>query len=314
MIARVIIACCVATTLAHADGAALSWTRLPGAEKCIDAPELARSVEARIGEVLVTPAHASLSIEGRIAQRSGGGWRAVVAVAHPGQPATNQRAIETSRSDCRVLDASLALVVALLVDPVRAPPPPAPTPDVIIREVRVVVHEPWHGDVALRGEGEWGALSNLTGGAELAIAITPPGAWPIELSGWWDAAISTDADLAGRSVHEALAGGSIATCPAWPVGRIRIAGCAGVRLGDLRYRGSGFDRDVAGSELVPAITADARLLLPLGSRIDLVANAGIRVPLRRVELAYESTGAEMAVDAPASVALAIGIGVLARVF
>ncbi|MEO8550454.1 MAG: hypothetical protein ABI678_10785, partial [Kofleriaceae bacterium] len=145
---------------APASGAALSWTRLPGAEACLDAPALARAVEARIGAVLVTPSHAELSIEGRIAPRAGGGWRAVVAVAHPGQAATNQRAIETASANCHVLDGSLALVVALLVDPSGAPPAAPPPPEVIIREVLVpvAVHDPWRLALAVRGAGEWGAL------------------------------------------------------------------------------------------------------------------------------------------------------------
>lgn len=300
--------------LAGDAGAALSWTRLPGAERCIDAPELARAVEARIGAVLVTPAHAALSIEGRIAPRSGGGYRAVVAVAHAGQPATQQRQIETASGDCRVLDSSLALVVALLVDPTQVPPPTPPPREVIIREVPVLVHEPWHLAIALRAVGEWGALAHVTGGGELAVIVTPPRLWDVELSAFWDRHVDVTADLADRSVTERFAGGAVAVCPiAGP-----FAACGGIRFARLAWQGRGFDQDLEGSALVPALTADARLALPIAPWLDVVADLGARVPLRHVSLAYvrsaSAGGGEVEVDHTQAVSLALALGVVARAF
>jgi hypothetical protein len=306
-------------TAAEAAPAALSWTRLPGAEQCIDAPALARAVEARIGEVLVTPSHAEVSIEGRIAPRSGGGWRAVVAVAHSGEAATSQRSIETSTKDCHVLDGSLALVVALLVDPTGAPPAPPPPPEVIIREVRVpvVVHDPWHLAVALRGESEWGALASLTGGGELAAIVTPPGAWDVELSAFWDHSVLVTTDLPGRDVREMFAGIALATCPAWSIGALRLAACGGARLARFAWHGHGFDQDLEGSTLIPAITAEARLELPLTEWLRFAVGAGVRVPVRSVDLSYErsaSAGGEDVEIDRTGLSLAASLGVVARAF
>ena len=305
--------------VADAAPAALSWTRLPGAEQCIDAPALARAVEARIGEVLVTPSHADVSIEGRIAPRSGGGWRAVVAVAHPGQAATSQRSIETSTKDCHVLDGSLALVVALLVDPTGAPPAPPAPPEVIIREVRVpvIIYDPWHLAIAVRGVGEWGALASVTGGGELAAIVSPPGLWDLELSASWDRSASVTTDLAGRDVRESLAGVALAACPGWPIGALRLAACGGVRLSRFAWRGRGFDQDLDGSALIPAITAEARLELPLARWLGLAAGIGLRVPVRGVDLSYErsaSAGGEVVEIDRTGLSLAASLGVIARAF
>lgn len=310
----------VMTPLARAGdvGAALSWTRLPGAERCLDAPELARAVEARIGAVLVTPAHAALSIEGRIAPRSGGGWRAVIAVAHAGRPATSQRTIETANRDCRVLDASLALVVALLVDPTQSPPPSPPQPEVIIREVPVIVHEPWHVALVLRAAGEWGALADLTGGGEVAVVVTPPRLWDVELVGFWDHSVEVATDLADRTVRETLAGGSVAVCPRWQVDTLGLVACGGVRLARLAWRGHGFDQNSDGSALVPALAGDARIEAPLGSWLRVVAGLGVRVPLRHVSLSYNRSasvgGGVIEIDHTALASLILTVGVVAWLF
>lgn len=280
-------------TFANADdrapAASLSWTRLPGAEHCIDAPGLARAVEARIGEVLVTPAHADRSVEGRIGPRPGGGWRAVIAIGRANRPLTNTRTIETVEADCRGLDDALTLVVALLVDPSGTPPPPPLPPPV--REVRVAVHEPWHLALASRAEVEAGVLEGAAWAGTLALVVDAPRLPQIELAGTYAPARAIATDLPGREVRETFASGAISVCPAIPLGEVRIAACGGVRLGRLAWRGRGFEEDLAGSTLVTALGIDTRVERVLAGPIAMYAVLGARLALRDVTLRYARSAA-----------------------
>lgn len=321
----IVLATVIATGhAAHAGRSAtsLSWTRLPGAETCIGAPELARAVEARIGDVLVTPAHADLSIEGRIVPRRGGGWSAVVAVARAGEPATSQRTLDTRDPSCHVLDTPLALVIALLIDPSGAPPVPAQAahPAVEIREVRievpVLVHEPWRVAVAGFGDVEHGVLPRVAVGGVLALELEPPGLPRLELAAFDDRSQDTATDLPGRTVATSLVGGSLAVCPSFVRGGGRLLACAGGRLSRVAWSGHGFEHDLTGSAIVPAVMLDGRVEWPLGSRFSVIAGAGVRVPLRDVEVSYQRSpaagGGDVRISDPSRVSLWVGLGLLAR--
>ncbi len=311
-----------ATGHADAPATALSWTRMPGAERCIDAPVLARDVEARVGSVLVTPSHAELSIEGRIAPRAGGGWRAVVAVAHVGQPTSSQRTLETRSDDCRVLDAPIALVIALLIDPSGGPPtpPPAATPEVIVREVRVevpvLVRDPWHVALAVRGDGELGSLPSLALGGSLAVLVEAPRLPLVELAASATPMQTVSSNLPGRTVDHSVIAGAIAACPARTVGAVRALACGGVRVARLSSAGHGFEQELASAILVPSLALDARIELRLGATFSLVAGAGLRAPLRDVKIAYERSaaagGGDVIIWDASPVSLWLAVGVLAR--
>lgn len=282
-----LLAIAVTSTAARADvpAVALSWTRLPGAEACIDAPGVARAVEDKIGQVLVTPARASRSVEGRIAPRRGGGWEAVLAVAGPDGRITSRRTLETTNADCRALDAPVALVIALLVDPDgRAAPS---RPDVVIREV--IVRESWRFAANIRGDLETGLFANAAPMATLGLVFDLPRLPRIELAG--SVALARDASTAlpGRTVAQSFVGVSAAACPALPFARGRARGfvCGGARLGRLAWSGAGFEQNLDGAALVPALTLDARGVLDLAGPISAVAALGVRVALREVVLRYQ---------------------------
>lgn len=101
--------------------------------------ELARAVEARLGRAVFVPTpKAERIVEARIAP-SRSGFGAVLSVADQRGQLLGQRELSTTSTDCRSLDRSLVLVLALLIDaeaipeaPTRpltpaaeAPPPPS---------------------------------------------------------------------------------------------------------------------------------------------------------------------------------------------
>ena len=274
----------------------LSWTRLEGADECIAAPELAKRVEERVGgAVLVPPSEAQLSIEGRVV-RAGKTWRAVIALARASGEILWERTLETREPGCRALDDALVLVIALSLDPSGAPPPPPPpeqTPRVIVKEVvrEVRVAQPWHVGARAGMDVEVGALPSPMPGASVAVLIDAPGLPPLELGAFGTPSTRADAELADRGVDVGMVGGAVAVCPRYQFLGASIGMCAGVRLGWMTWEGDGFEEDVSGGLLVPAGTFDARLELPLFSRVFAVIGAGVRVPFRRASIGYERSAA-----------------------
>jgi hypothetical protein len=97
-------------------GYALHWVRAEGAERCIDPRALAARVEALTGPVFVAPAAAEISFEGEIAP-DGRGFRARLVSSRADGVPRGERILNTSSADCRALDAALAFVIALTIDP-----------------------------------------------------------------------------------------------------------------------------------------------------------------------------------------------------
>jgi hypothetical protein len=99
---------------------------------------------------------------------------------------------------------------------------------------------------------------------------------------------------------------------------LRFAACGGVRIARFAWRGRGFDQDLDGSTIVPALAADARLAAPVARWLDVVAGLGVRVPLRHVALTYTRSpsagGEQVEIDRTQAVSLALTLGVVARVF
>src|SRR5580692_3933573 len=97
----------------------LSWVRLAGAEACVGLRDVARAVEKRLGRpVFVAPTRADVAVEGRIERaRPSGGWRAVITVSDERGAVRGTRELRTDAADCRALDDSIALALALMIDP-----------------------------------------------------------------------------------------------------------------------------------------------------------------------------------------------------
>src|SRR6186713_2884796 len=93
---------------------------------CMGKRELEKAVERRLKrQVFREPAE--LLVEVRFA-RTESGWSAALVLFDDERRELGRRALDTAAADCSALDASLALVVALLVDSPPEPPPPLPPP------------------------------------------------------------------------------------------------------------------------------------------------------------------------------------------
>jgi hypothetical protein len=95
---------------------ALHWVRAKGAERCIDPKALAERVEALTGPVFSAPAQAEISLEGEIAP-AGRGFRVRLVSTQADGVQRGERVLATNSTDCRQLDAAVAFVIALTIDP-----------------------------------------------------------------------------------------------------------------------------------------------------------------------------------------------------
>jgi hypothetical protein len=176
---------------------ALNWTRLPGAESCIGVRELQAAVEKRIGRALfVSATEADVLVEGNIEPISNArGWRAQIRLSDADGVDLGTREIQNKEPSCRSLDPSLALAIALMVDPesVRAgrppvvipkekppaagtgaPPPPAPP---------VQDHRPQRLRVKVAAGASlgWGFLPGFGAGAAGRVALERNGSPGLEI-------------------------------------------------------------------------------------------------------------------------------------
>jgi hypothetical protein len=97
----------------------LSWVRLSGAESCISTQALAARVEQRLGRrVFVSASQADLSLEGHVERvEQPESMMATLAVSDRQGRVLGRRVLRASGGDCRDLEASLVLVIAIAIDP-----------------------------------------------------------------------------------------------------------------------------------------------------------------------------------------------------
>jgi hypothetical protein len=93
----------------------LNWVRDAGAEECIASHELAQSIERALGPIFVPPSDATFLIEGRVSRDSG--WHVRIAVSDRDGRLSGQRELRSASETCRALDAKIALVIELAIDP-----------------------------------------------------------------------------------------------------------------------------------------------------------------------------------------------------
>jgi hypothetical protein len=272
----------------------LGVTRGDGAEACITARELAQRVEARLGHAtFVSAAQADLFVDARIA-RAGRAWRATVSASRANGAHVGVRKLESASRDCRSLDEDLVLVVALVIDPLAtgSPAPVAPVHrDVVYVPVPVPVPVPgsiprWSLRARIATTVLGGVLPSLVPGLDLAFAVTPPGAWPIELG-----AIATPrasaADEAGHGADVRLAIGTLAVCPKLlERERFGVQLCGGGAAGALFVRSRGFDTDGGGDRAAGLLFGRARGSLRVAGGIHAAIDLGMTVPLTRRTLYY----------------------------
>jgi hypothetical protein len=264
----------------HAN-ARLEVVRGPGAESCLDAPALQKSVERRLGRKVfdpVAPAELTLLVEWKVEGR----WSARVELSDA-QGALGSREISTEARHCSAVDDSLALVVALLVDtpperpePAPAPaisaeksatpaarPAPVPTP-IVLPESTLGPREPFAFDVRACALGAVALVPGIAPGVEIALGVRPPrGPW-IRATVDFYAPRSRELDEDG-GVRVSVRRAGLELCPlALGAGVVKLEACGALRTGQLVAEGYGFDANRESSKLFHGFALGGQALAPLG--------------------------------------------------
>jgi hypothetical protein len=323
---------------AHAQSrtSSLSWVRLDGAETCIAGPDLARAVEARLARsVFVATPNAEIVVEGR-AERVGVGaaarWRAVLHITDTSGALVGDRVVESGAASCDELGRIAAVAIALMIDPVTAPPSDAPPPDVTQPDTTQPDTTPpdvtppdttppettppeetppappasgWRFEVDVALLAALGVVPGLGIGGQSTFVIVPPGFVPLIVEGTLIPFARSDSG--GARVDFLRVVGGVQICPlALRGARIALRGCVGVDIGAMFV----LDASVALRErekvLVNGHLAVVGTWRAVGPFL-LRAGLHLLVPFRGVAFTREDTGAE--VYAPGIVAGMVDLGV-----
>lgn len=315
----------------------LSWVRPAGAEGCISTTALARSVEERLRRpVFVSASEANVSVEGLVQPSSKPlGWTATLTLRDASGAQLGTRELHRDGADCRVLDASLSLVIAVMIDPdakpddtppTPAPVPPAPPPTVrtVIQKELVLVPvpapekpkpKPWRFDGGAAAALVVGPLPGPAFGVQAHGLLEPPG-WPT-LEGFgvlYPQSTASASGTTGRTsfLLGALGGG---ICPLRHHGdRLHAYACVQGQLGVISARGEGFATSLATEHRVfVASSLAARATLRLIGPLALRAGIGLAVPWLRHRFVYadvNGTEHELHRIAPVALQADLGVGVV----
>lgn len=162
----------------------LAWVRGEGADRCPDAPSLAREVTRRLGRDPFAD-DAVASIEAEVARVE---TRWVARLHHRSDDpsaGTDTRALVSEAADCAPIAEAVALAIAIAIDPDAAlrpaPPPPAAPPPAapppLDRPPLPLPRRTRGGSVTLRVVGALGLLPGVAAGASVATEGPIAGRW-----------------------------------------------------------------------------------------------------------------------------------------
>jgi hypothetical protein len=304
--------------------ATLDVKRAPGAEQCIDAPSLAKAVEARLGRNAFDKASPELRVFVVLDRLPDGAWRAQLLLEDAKGQALGRREIESAEAACSALDPSLALVVALLVDappspppepptPEGAPPPPPPPPPPPTR-IRIPApppppEEPWRLGASLSAALSYGWVPSLAPGVSLALSAEPPHfpEFVVVAQGFLPRRTESSP---GRGVEVSLVRLGLALCPALYRGpSVRVAACAGQSVGRAQATAFGFDENRSTTGLTYAVEAGGLLGVSLFGPLVLRAFSGVEVPVTRNAYVAGPTRVVLFRSSPVAARGEIGLGV-----
>lgn len=331
---------CVASS-ASADplrASAVNWVVLPGAENCGPTEVLTRAVEIRLQRApFVAPEDANVSIDAR-AERAGdsGHWRATVRVADLSGTIVGTREFESAAPDCAELRDSVALAIALMIDPdallhalvtaepapaapaerssaepsrerTATPPPerapePAPPP--------VPSRTPWLVSPTASVALGVGPLPSPAVGLIADVGVKPPHFWGVDVvGGFWVS--QTESAVDGATTDFSLAFGGLAVCPAnAPSDRPGFAICGGASVGALTSAGHGFSTSQTRTGVLADVLVSAALRIPLAGPLAFQLRADIGLTAFRDEYRYfdaENQSHKVFEPAAASASLAAGL-------
>jgi hypothetical protein len=259
---------------------ALRWTREPGAETCTSADALEAAVETRLGRLVFARAEKpAVIIEGRVSPS----WHVGIQVRNADGSAIGERVLDERATDCRALDDALVLVISLIIDPnaaLRETPAPAPP------------REPWHVGVGVSALGAGGILPRASVGGALRVSIEAPRFPVVEVWGTWWVPDETSAHGQGGR-FTLITGGVAARIPLW-----KLDTGFGFQLGRMAGTGIGFDRVQDAHAVVPTVTIDPAVAIPIGPRVSFKAGLSLWLPLVRPRFTFEQSGGDVEVYQP----------------
>jgi hypothetical protein len=292
-IALVSLATSRAVAAAPAGNVALEWSQED--PTCLASADLIATVERALARsVFRANEPAVAKVVGVVGRRGPGRFEARIVLRDRGGAILAERDLVTS-SNCKRLDESVAVVVALMIDGMEeAPatlhvadqpprPPPAPAPPAPPPPPPAPHEKPLRLGLTVgagAGVSSWlwpGAVAWFAARSEVAVGSFVPIALTVRAP--QTPFLATVGDAGGRFT---VASGELAGCPAWSTAHVRIGGCAGVGIsvisggyfGNLSD-GEGHVRPLILMTLLPF--AAAHLAGPLWARVE----GGAWVPLYR---------------------------------
>jgi hypothetical protein len=290
----------------------LSWVELPGAESCGGAMLVARLVEERLGRhALVAPSQAGLSLEGRVEHADlPPYWRAFIMVRDPDGAVLGSRKIVSEASTCGELRESVALAVALMIDPNATSRPATPIAAPRVSEpvmqaagsdkpCPAAVSKPqapgrWRVDADAGPELAYGFLPSPAVGISAGITVGVSRIWNVRASA---TALSpqTLAIDGGALARLTMAYGGLLVCPTAfeDAHRRSLELCGGALVGSLGASGKGFGLS-SGADTAPLVdlVGAASLVVPIAGPLEVRLGATVGLaPIRNSVVYDDATGA-----------------------
>jgi hypothetical protein len=298
-------------------------------QACAEAADVARAVEERLGRpVFAVRSEAELHVRVRFEQERPRSFRALLFLSDRQGREVGQREISANARHCSALDASLALVIALLVDtpptPVPSTPPatpdagpPPPPPEAPVNRPTPITlpadtyapREPWWFALTLSGVTAFGLLPGPAFGAALGFGARPPRFRQI----WFSAELLPNRRLgSGPSAELSLARVGLLLCPL-ELGGSALQGtaCVGQRVGLASAAGTGFDENQSTRQLAYDLALELSGTQQLVHPLFVKLAASAEVPLARpayVSRSADGTRREWFQASPVAMSARLGLG------
>ena len=310
----------------------LELSRREGTEACIRSAALERAVERRLRRLVFARNDSpDLRIDVALARDADGAWSAKLVLRSRTGAELGARELDTHAAHCSALDDAVVLVVALLVDspearaqanaPPETPataathpePPPAPPHETRLElpPETYAPREPFRVEMAASALGAVGVLPGAAFGGEVVLGVRPPHFIELRLRPAALLPQSAHAPAPDRGGRFSLLSIAFDACPLeHTLGRLRLSGCAGQRVGRVLADGFGYRRNASSAELYYALGISAGAVFwvarPVGVRLGLELEA----PLTRDKYFSVGSGGErLEIFRPSPVVGAATVGV-----
>jgi hypothetical protein len=285
---------------------ALKWKHGPGAEGCIDRDTLQRAVEERLERRIFGDAsQADVMLVGQV-ERGDSDFVARLSMVAASGRVLGQRELHSDSPDCTRLDDSLALVIALAIDSLRAVPVDS------LRIPKGTPREPWNARLGPTLVGSWGLVPGVGLSAGVNVSVRPPSFWPLEFVATYSP-FPQRGQTAGHGASFTAIQLALLLCPITFANQVEFRGCLGVRADHLRASGFAVDRQESPSSTLVSPALRGGAFVPLGRLAGLSADFSAAVPFSRDRFYYQEGDVKQTVHQPNAVMLFSGIGLLLRI-